>query len=172
MSLLHHPNRYIAKEKAETYYKPDKQCAKGHSPFRFTSNGHCVECTYINKAKYRLTENGKKKEKEYMKNYEWKGKLKTRVRLYDITLEQYNEMLQAQNGVCKICKEPPNIKGPKGKIKDLCIDHCHDTNKVRGLLCHSCNAAIGLLKHSSDLLKIAALYCEETKGCPEYKGIV
>ena len=59
--------------------------------------------------------------------------------LYGITQEDYNLLLEKQDGKCAICKRPPK----EGKI--LCVDHCHGTGKVRGLLCHGCNTAIGKL---------------------------
>lgn len=56
---------------------------------------------------------------------------------YGISLQQYNEMLLAQNGVCKICREVC----PTGR--HLAVDHCHTTGKVRGLLCVRCNQGLG-----------------------------
>ena len=57
---------------------------------------------------------------------------------YNLTLEEYNLKLQEQNGVCEICKTPPNKK-------QLAVDHCHKTGKIRKLLCANCNTALGLL---------------------------
>lgn len=54
---------------------------------------------------------------------------------YGITLDDYNSVLEAQNGRCAICGELPS--------NHLCIDHDHKTGKVRGLLCISCNVALG-----------------------------
>jgi hypothetical protein len=53
---------------------------------------------------------------------------------YGITIAQYNKMLEMQNFVCKICEE-----GPKKENSYLHVDHCHGSNRVRGLLCFSCN---------------------------------
>ncbi len=71
---------------------------------------------------------------------------------YGITLEQYSQMLQDQGGACKICK--------KVSQKTLHVDHCHKSDKIRGLLCHGCNVSIGLMKESPDCLRQAALYLE------------
>jgi hypothetical protein len=54
---------------------------------------------------------------------------------YGITLEQYEEMLEAQGGVCKICKQPPGERL-------LAVDHCHNSLQVRGLLCGRCNTSL------------------------------
>lgn len=62
---------------------------------------------------------------------------------YGITLEQYNKMLELQLGGCAICKSKP-----KENDKYLVIDHNHDTNQVRGLLCNSCNLTIGYMKEN------------------------
>lgn len=76
-------------------------------------------------------------------------------RLYGITLEQYNEMLKRQDGVCKICFRSP-------KKKSLSVDHCHRTGKVRGLLCDHCNRALGWLQDDPKLLARSIDYLEGT----------
>ena len=77
-------------------------------------------------------------------------------RKYGITLEQYDEMLEAQNGQCLICeKSQPNNDG------FLCVDHDHSTKEVRGLLCRKCNLALGNFLDSADLLKKALEYLNE-----------
>ncbi len=60
------------------------------------------------------------------------------MRLYGITIEEYDAMVKSQGGVCKICKRPFS-----GKPRNLCVDHDHDTGRNRGLLCFKCNTAIG-----------------------------
>ena len=75
---------------------------------------------------------------------------------YGITLEDYNQMFASQSGRCAIC----NIhEQESGKI--LCVDHDHNTGKVRGLLCSKCNAGIGLLGDDPDNLINAANYLRE-----------
>lgn len=54
---------------------------------------------------------------------------------YGLTVERFNTMLAKQGGVCAICQ----------KSAGACVDHCHITGKVRGLLCAKCNSAIGFL---------------------------
>jgi len=79
------------------------------------------------------------------------------IRTYGITAEDYYEMLAAQNNKCAVCgsKEVNNSRISSGK---LFIDHCHDTGKVRGLLCSKCNHAIGLLNDDVSLLHKAIKY--------------
>jgi hypothetical protein len=82
---------------------------------------------------------------------------------YGITLVQYNEILETQNGVCKLCgrKEWKVINAKDGKPHNLAVDHCHNTNKIRGLLCAACNTAIGHLQSDPFLLRRAAEYVEK-----------
>lgn len=73
-------------------------------------------------------------------------------RLYGITIEQYEEMLEAQGHVCAICKNPEVFD------RLLSVDHCHTTGKIRGLLCCRCNSGIGWLQDSIENLKQAIKY--------------
>jgi len=77
---------------------------------------------------------------------------------YGIDLKHYEKLFEQQNGQCKICgtKKP----GRKG-VKRFSVDHCHKTNKIRGLLCMSCNTAIGLLNENPVLFDAAKQYLEE-----------
>lgn len=71
---------------------------------------------------------------------------------YGITIEEYERIFEQQDGKCKICD---NVANGKGRLH---VDHCHDTGKVRGLLCSSCNIGLGLFKHNADLLNEAIGY--------------
>ena len=62
---------------------------------------------------------------------------------FSLTVEEFDEMLEQQDGVCVICKKLETMKNKHGVIRHLCIDHDHETGKVRGLLCDSCNRGIG-----------------------------
>ena len=48
-------------------------------------------------------------------------------------------------------------------IRDRCIDHCHKTGKIRGLLCDTCNRALGLFKDDIQMLKNSVAYLEKYK---------
>lgn len=72
---------------------------------------------------------------------------------YGITNEDYAEMLDKQKGRCAICGTDD-----LGKFRYFCVDHCHETEKVRGLLYHTCNRALGLLKDSIFNLEKAVDY--------------
>lgn len=76
---------------------------------------------------------------------------------FGISIEEYNQMLFKHDNKCAICSKPEIAKF-KGKIKALAVDHCHETGKIRGLLCSGCNTALGKFKDSIELLIKAANY--------------
>ena len=76
-------------------------------------------------------------------------------RLYGITLDEYNLMVTEREGCCDICGIHYNETG-----KNLAVDHCHTTDKVRGLLCFNCNIGIGYLKDNVNILNSAIKYLE------------
>lgn len=91
-------------------------------------------------------------------NARWKQNNRSKVfgyhihRQYGISLETYDKMFSEQNGCCAICSKPiahglePNVKvGLKA-----CVDHCHATGRVRGMLCHYCNRSLAFLEAHKD----------------------
>lgn len=74
------------------------------------------------------------------------------LRHYGITLDDYNAMLEAQDGVCAICGKAPEERERLG------VDHNHETGRVRNLLCGCCNRALGQLQDSEQLCLAAAAY--------------
>ena len=66
----------------------------------------------------------------------------------------YDSMLESQNGVCKICNSSETGRGDQWFV----VDHCHKTNKIRGLLCNTCNRALGLFKDDISYLEQAIHY--------------
>jgi len=80
-----------------------------------------------------------------------------RLRRRGATQQMYDVMYEAQRGCCALCNEPEE------KFAWLCIDHDHDTGKIRGLLCPNCNRGIGLLRDNADLLRKAATYIDANK---------
>lgn len=75
---------------------------------------------------------------------------------YGISLDDYDRMLEEQGNRCGIC----GTDTPRGH-GHFHIDHCHDSGKIRGLLCHSCNTALGGFKDSISLLASAIQYLSE-----------
>ena len=80
--------------------------------------------------------------------------LKQLLRKYKLTPLGYSLRLADQGGVCAVCGEPPK----KGRLH---VDHCHETGKVRGLLCQSCNVALGYAGDNwYQLMRLAAYILE------------
>jgi len=97
----------------------------------------CKSCFSAWKKEYYQRPEVKVKERQHF----LKGYFK---RAYGITLDQYEEMLLKQNGCCAICKNKESRVNPKSKkVQPLSVDHCHQTGKVRGLLCSQCNLILG-----------------------------
>jgi hypothetical protein len=69
---------------------------------------------------------------------------------YGMTTAELDDMIASQMGICCICLSAPAEH----------VDHCHDTGRVRGVLCFSCNAALGQFRDRPDVIRRAAVYVE------------
>src|ERR1700722_3335227 len=106
--------------------------------------------------RYRGKPGVKDRLKIYMADYQRANQSKFRneklKHRYGITLKQYEAMLEAQEGLCAICK----IKASRV----LHVDHCHKTNVVRGLLCNGCNRVLGFCSDNPKILRESFSYLE------------
>lgn len=84
-------------------------------------------------------------------------------RKYGITIDDYNRMLQAQNGKCGICGREETRKLKDGRDTRLSVDHCHKTNKVRGLLCFACNSTLGKYDDKIEFIRAMIDYLNKHK---------
>ncbi len=112
-----------------------------------TKDGHHGECKPCNNARA----------KKWYKDNPDRGKHNRLKKHYGISFSKYLEMLKDQNNKCLIC----NCELLQDK--NTCIDHCHTTNKVRGVLCTNCNILLGQARDSVDILKSAQTYLEKYK---------
>lgn len=129
-------------------------------------NHWCKSCVSINNKRW-LEENlDKKKEmqNEWQRNNPDKRRNNELKNKYGITKEEYDAMLLSQNNKCKICNKEELSKGRSGDIRKMAVDHCHETNKIRGLLCAKCNKALGLLNDDIEVLNNAIKYLENNNG--------
>jgi hypothetical protein len=113
-----------------------------------TSDGlqdKCALCTSEYQKRRRADPEIRKLLKEASRNRELKKR-------YGITSEEYQEMEEAQGGLCAICRRPP------AEGKKLAVDHDHLTGLVRRLLCDRCNWLIGLAYESIEILESAKQY--------------
>lgn len=74
---------------------------------------------------------------------------------YNMTLADYDQLLEAQDGMCVICSEPPSVQR-------LFVDHNHETGEIRGLLCPRCNMLTGFVETYYHLLPNLLQYIKET----------
>lgn len=81
---------------------------------------------------------------------------------YNLSPTDYANMLVAQNQVCAACNRPES-RLYKGRIRHLSVDHCHQTNIVRGLLCYGCNSALGFLDDNREYVEMLLRYISKTQ---------
>lgn len=113
----------------------------------------CRACRRVQRAALLLTEEGRATARK--KSLKWK---------YGITQLDYDRMLVDQGGVCAICLKEETVIGLKtGRAMPLSVDHCHKTNRVRGLLCKRHNTMIGLAKDDIQILLSAIQYLNGDK---------
>lgn len=110
--------------------------------------GECNPCKLIRHKVYRKAN----PEKNIRVNPERDRDLRLQ-REYGITSKDYDNMLSQQGGCCRICGTPQ-----QDFSKPLCVDHCHKTGKVRGILCNSCNSMLGYAKDNLFILENAIEY--------------
>ena len=143
------------------YYTINHDCFEIEGKWRTIENSQIIydweKETYILKSPHRHINYGLIKNKDYkIVNKNREQLLRTN---YRITLEDFNRILEAQNGVCAICNRPESLGDSRwNKTRNLAVDHCHDTHQVRGLLCQACNTSIGLIGDSVETLNKAINY--------------
>ncbi len=127
--------------------------------------GKCKECRRPERRKYYLQDKEqilKKQCSDYKnpryKKKRWAIRLK---HLWGLSIKEYEEIYNKQNGVCAICSQPEIVVDKWGNIKRLSIDHNHRTKKIRKLLCDHCNRGLGYFYDNSTLLLKASLYLKE-----------
>ena len=146
-------NFYVKDRKTERLDSKCKDCQKEISRKYYEENGKTVrERVYAYqkanpevqaRARAKRKANGKRRLADVRQNY-------------GVSPEQYAEMLERAGGVCEICGRVPSEVSKKGP----CIDHCHDSSKVRGILCAPCNMGIGHLRDDPEVLRKAIEYLE------------
>jgi hypothetical protein len=91
---------------------------------------------------------------EAVKRHRRKTMLKVK---YAITPAQFDEMLRSQGFACAICGN--GKPGGHGWH----VDHCHETKKIRGILCHYCNPALGLFRENIVIHRSAIMYLKKSR---------
>jgi hypothetical protein len=131
---------HCKQEKNKSEFSVNKQ-------FRDGLHYQCKECRKETRKKYDHSEKAKDTKKKYYELEEVQKRLKEYGKSdnyknsilknkYNITLEEYNNMLKKQNNKCLICNRETK----------LVVDHDHKTKKIRGLLCNMCNGILGMFE--------------------------
>jgi len=105
----------------------------------------------------------KRKNPEWLKSRRDYHRKRNVVIHYGISFDEYSRMHDVQGGLCAICRKP-EMATYKGEPRLLCVDHDHETKKVRAFLCSACNFAIGGLKENIELFERAIEYLRKYKG--------
>ncbi len=79
-------------------------------------------------------------------------------RRYGLKVGEYDQLFKKQKGCCAICDTHQ-----EKILRRLDVDHCHETGKIRGLLCLNCNRGMGLLKDDLTILKRVVRYLQKSK---------
>lgn len=140
------------------------------SAYRFVNNEREVRCrtcyNKYNREYLRQRRSGRPNEDSWANNL-WGH--------YRIWPEDYEAMREAQDRRCAICKRHedelpsrnagrPRLDGSASVSLKLVVDHCHDSLKVRGLLCPNCNHALGGVRDDPVVARAAAQYLEAGGG--------
>lgn len=151
--LTHHgPGERYRGVKAWKLANPDKlRAAHRRYRLRHPETGRKASLRWTAKNRDRVRESTKK----YTMTHRERARDRKLRRRYGITLEQYNQMLAMQGGVCAVCR--------RSQSAPLHLDHDHDTKVIRGLLCRRCNRFIGLAHDDADILRAGAEYLDSQK---------
>ncbi len=148
------------KTKVCTLCKKEKEITLFYKRKEYTDglDCYCKECK--NKKSREHYWNNIEANREYHRLYKLRNKEKRQKwilkDLYNLPIEKYNDMFIEQGGRCAICgKHQVEFK------KKLCVDHNHETGKIRGLLCNKCNSLLGYAGESPDVLHNAVKYLIE-----------
>lgn len=139
------------KEYGQSYYNLNKDIInKRNSDYKKNNK----ETTYALNKKYRDEDRDK-------------YRLLSRAYIFGITPEEIKTMIDKQNNLCAICGLPETRKSSLGnEIKNLSIDHNHETGQIRELLCNHCNALLGFSRENIDILEKTIAYIKKHNSIP------
>lgn len=140
---------------------PTKTCrvckqTKTVDNFTKLTNRYQLECKSCKRKRESILQETNSDLKKHKQRLKHKAKLKYK---FNLTVEQHEELLKKQENLCAICKQPPSGANQYGTYQ-FCVDHCHETGEVRGLLCGHCNLGLGQFKDNPALLESAKKYLE------------
>jgi hypothetical protein len=138
----------------------DTNCFRPRRWLKRGFHSWCKDCEKVgNKLRYELNYIPKPKIVKEINPDEVKLEAKKRMLKYRYKLDYNNYLLlyEQQDRKCKIC----NVEKELGTVNGLLVDHCHTTNKVRGLLCSNCNSGLGKFMENYDIIIKASQYIKD-----------
>lgn len=178
------PAKSIARQTAiangEIHYFTGVQCARGHLSKRTVKDGACTTCSnekskiwrkrkivsdpdfrkrlaaYAAKDRSKNQDACRERAKKFAARQSVLYWLEKKAAAHGLSLDQYFSLCHESQMKCWICGKHGTHRGKT----HLCIDHCHTTKRVRGLLCQTCNKSLGAFKEDATLLRRAADYVE------------
>ena len=131
------------------YHKPlDEFYTRIRAKKRQRHGSRCKPCERIRDKKYNRTNRIRMRQR-----YPNKKRSDTLWEKFSLTVDEYDKMLENQQGKCAICRCDRKIQK-----RNFAVDHCHATGKIRGILCGNCNAGLGFFKDNPQSLTNALTY--------------
>lgn len=150
----------------------EKKKAQRHEEFINTASGEfrkCSECltempltefsrsSYSNKGRAYLCKSCNQKSCKKRRDADRiEANIRKRLSFFKITREEYDALHERARGLCEICGTDKSADN-----RPLGIDHCHESGKIRGILCNKCNWLIGASRENVDILNKAIGYLQE-----------
>lgn len=144
------------RSEGNSYHSACKACERGMAKDWYQRNRERA------KQKYRdWREENIDKVRAYRKQNRAKHYRQEVMRKYGVDEGWFDAQLKKQGNRCECC----NRKFAWGdKQKTPHVDHCHESGKVRGILCNRCNFVLGLSNDDQDLLSTLAEYLRKCHG--------
>lgn len=142
------------------------KCNQEKDPSEFCNRPHSNECRechneYMRNWNSRNREKVRERHRLYKINNPEKYRSSHLMHCFNISLDDYFELLKKQNNACAICGDTEiSIDHRTNKVRNLAVDHDEKTGDVRGLLCSRCNRGLGMFRDSVDYLENAINYLE------------
>ncbi len=132
--------------------------AKGYKDGR---RSKCRKCISAAVKVYNSKPGAKERKRKYRKDFDARPGSQDRIkgyrlRAYGLTIESRNQILEDQNGRCAICLD-------RLSQRDACVDHDHETDSIRGILCCYCNWGLGHFKDDPKTMENAAEYIRKSR---------
>lgn len=136
------------------YYAKNKELISQKAKKRYRSGGKEEWETYYTINRERIVERQRQYREKNKAIINAKQNINYYRYKYGLSIEDVDKLIHDQENKCLGCQEEFT------EILYPCVDHCHTTNKVRGILCNPCNMSLGILKDSPATLRRLADYLE------------